>query len=247
MRRDWYTSDRMIDEVTIASRFNGPPTTANGGYTCGVVAAAIGPAARVSLLLPPPLGVPLARHRLTDGSVRLLHGDRTVAEGHPGHPSVDVPATPTFDVAGRAASDFAAQHAEQHAFPTCFVCGPQRGTDGLRLFPGPVGADGLLACPWRPAADLGDDGVVDPVFVWAALDCPSGLACIPIGRQSVLASMTADVRAAVSPGQAYTVTAWPIASEGRKHRAGSALHDASGGLVALAEALWITLRDPADV
>jgi hypothetical protein len=233
----------MIDEVTIAPRFNGPPTSANGGYTCGLVAAAIGPGARVNLLLPPPLGVPLARHRLTDGSVRLLHRDRTVAEGHPGHPSVEVPATPTFDAAARAARDFAAQHAKQHEFPTCFVCGPQRQADGLRLFPGPVGKDGVLACPWRPPADLVDDGVIDPVFVWAALDCPSGLACIPLGKPTVLASMTAAVTAPVYPGQAYTVTAWPIASEGRKHRAGSALHDTSGCLVALAEALWITLRD----
>jgi hypothetical protein len=233
----------MIDEVTIAPRFNGPPTSANGGYTCGLVAAAIGRRARVNLLLPPPLGVPLARHRLADGSVRLLDGDRTVAAGHSAHPSVVVPATPTFGVATRAAEDFADQHASRHEFPTCFVCGPQREADGLRLFPGPVGDDGMLACPWRPAGDLAGDDVVDPVFVWAALDCPSGLACIPLGRKTVLASMTAAVNAPVYAGQAYTVTAWPIASEGRKHRAGSALHDAAGSLVALAEALWITLRD----
>jgi hypothetical protein len=233
----------MIDEVTIAPRFNGPPTSANGGYTCGLVASAIGPGARVSLLAPPPVGVALARHRLADGSVRLLHGDRTVAEGHPAHPSVDVPAPPTFDAATRAARDFAAQHAKQHVYPTCFVCGPQREADGLRLFPGPVGEDGVLACPWRPTGDLITDGVIDRVFVWAALDCPSGLACIPLGRRTVLASMTAAVKEPVYPGQPYTVTAWPIASEGRKHRAGSSIHDASGALVAVAEALWITLRD----
>ena len=233
----------MIDEVRIAPRFNGPPTSANGGYTCGLLAAAIGPAAHVRLLLPPPLGVPLARRRFEDGSVRLLSGDLIVAEGHRGHPSLDVPATPTLTVATRAARHFAVQHARQHEFPTCFVCGPQRQGDGLLLFPGPVGESGLLACPWRPQVDLAIDGVVDPVFVWAALDCPSGLACIPLGRRTVLASMTAGLKAAVHAGQTYTVTAWPIASEGRKHRAGSALHDSSGGLVALAEALWITLRD----
>jgi hypothetical protein len=49
----------------------------------------------------------------------------------------------------------------------------------------------------------------------------------------------------VHPGEAYVVTAWPIGSEGRKHRAGSAIHDAGGRRIAVAEALWITLRDEA--
>ena len=36
---------------------------------------------------------------------------------------------------------------------------------------------------------------------------------------------------------------WPIDSEGRKHRVGSALHDAEGNLVAAATATWITLKE----
>ena len=35
------------DQVTIPARFNGPPGTANGGYACGLVAAAIGASAGV--------------------------------------------------------------------------------------------------------------------------------------------------------------------------------------------------------
>ena len=100
----------------------------------------------------------------------------------------------------------------------------------------------MLACPWRPGADLAANGVVDTRFVWAALDCPSGFACIPPGTTTVLASMTATLERAVQPGREYVVTAWPMASEGRKHRAGSAIHDAHGCRVALAEALWITVR-----
>ena len=38
------------------------------------------------------------------------------------------------------------------------------------------------------------------------------------------------------------ISAWKISTEGRKHRGASALFDADGGVVAYAEALWITLR-----
>jgi hypothetical protein len=127
-------------------------------------------------------------------------------------------------------------------YPTCFVCGPLRD-DGLFIFPGPTGDDGLLASPWLPTEHLASDGVVDPLFVWCALDCPSGFACIPLGARTLLATMTATIHASVRPGNAYIVTGWPIASEGRKHRAGSAIHDSGGRRVAVAESLWITLRD----
>ena len=146
-------------------------------------------------------------------------------------------------VATRAAESYAGRRPEHHPFPGCFVCGPQREADGLRIFPGPAGDDGLLACASVPAADLARDGVVDPRFVWAALDCPSGFACMPPGRSTVLASMTAALEAPVHPGRTYVATAWPIASEGRKHRASSALHAEDGSRVAVAEALWITLAD----
>ena len=65
---------------------------------------------------------------------------------------------------------------------------------------------------------------------------------MPLGTQTVLASMTAALEAPVHPDRDYVVTAWPTGSEGRKHRAGSAIHDADGRRVAVAEALWITVR-----
>jgi hypothetical protein len=234
---------RLNDQVTIPARFNGPPTSANGGYACGLLASAIGPSVRVRLSAPPPLDVPMTRRREEDGAVRLLRGEVTVAEGHSARLTIDVPETPTLAVATRAAQSFAGQRPEHHAFPTCFVCGPQREADGLCIFPGPAGDDGLLVAPWLPNAELAADGFVDPLFVWAALDCPSGFACMPLGTRTVLASMTATLVASVYPDRAYIVTAWPIASEGRKHRAGSAIHEQDGRRVAVAEALWITLRE----
>jgi hypothetical protein len=233
----------VSDEVTIPARFNGPPGSANGGYACGLLAAAIGSDAHVRLSQPPPLDVPMSRRREDDGTVRLLRGEETVAVGSSAIPTVDVPEAPALDVVTSASRSSAARDPERHVFPTCFVCGPEREADGLCIFPGRVGDDGLLAAPWHPTRDLAPAGHVEPLFVWAALDCPSGFACIPPGTQTVLASMTASLGPAVYPDRPYVVSAWPIASEGRKHRAGAAIHEADGRLVAAAEALWITLRE----
>jgi hypothetical protein len=219
--------------ISIPARFNGPPGSANGGYAAGLVAEAVGPSAAVRLLLPPPLDVPLERRRDDDGVVRLRAGETTIAEGRPGRPGVQPPAPP--DLAAAAGVEYVGR--QHHPFPTCFVCGPSRAADGLGVFPGRVGDQ--LACAWRPTAEF-----AGPRFVWAALDCPSGFACMPSGSRTVLASMTANLEAAVEPDTDYVITAWRIASEGRKHRAGSALHDADGRRIAVAEALWITLREP---
>ena len=186
---------------------------------------------------------PLERRRGDDGVLRLHAGETTIAEGRAARPSVHLPTPPSPAAAARAAEGYAGRDPERHPFPTCFVCGPLRPDDGMRVFPGPAGHDGMLACPWRPTADLAANGVVDPRFVWAALDCPSGFACIPPGTRTVLASMTTSLEAPVEPEREYVITAWPIASQGRKHRAGSAIHDAHGRRVAVAEALWISLRD----
>ncbi len=229
--------------VAVPGRFNGPPGSANGGYACGLVAARIGPRATVRLLAPPPLDTPLDVVE-EDGAVRLRHGDVAVAEGRPGAPDLEVPEVPALGVAEAASQRFTGRRPEDHAFPTCFVCGPLRGEgDGLRIFAGPVAGGDLLACAWTPAADLaGEDGTVDPPFVWAALDCPSGFACIPPGTTTVLATMTAALEAPVHPGRTYVVTAWHLGDDGRKHRAGSAIHTPEGERVGVADALWITLR-----
>ena len=222
----------LIETVTIAEHFNGPPLTGNGGYVCGVIAKAIGPSARIGLFLPPPLEKPLTLQQTEGGTVFLRDGQAVVGEGVQGRPDVSIPPPPSLEAAAAASERFAGRDPDQHAFPSCFVCGPLRD-DGLRLFPGPL--DGGLACVWRPQS-------TDPLLVWAALDCPSGFACMPEGSASVLALMTASIEAPVVAGRDYVVSAWKLFSEGRKHRGASAIHDADGALIASAEALWITLR-----
>ena len=58
---------------------------------------------------------------------------------------------------------------------------------------------------------------------------------------ALLGRMSATIRRPVRTGERLIVTGWRIESEGRKHRVGSALHDAEGNLVAAATATWITL------
>jgi len=238
--------------VVIPARFNGPAGSGHGGYSAGLVAAALGPSATVRLAAPPPLDTSMTLED-TEYGVRLMAGDTLVAcrqgipgsgpilvaEARPGRPEVDVPAPLDIAAAERASQAYAGF--VEHPFPTCFGCGPEH-PDGLRIFPGPAGSDGLLAAPWTPAPDLASNGVVDSVYVWAALDCPSGFACIPPMSMSVLATMTAEVEAPIHPGEPYVITAWPISHDGRKHRGGAAIHDATGTRVAVADTLWITPR-----
>ena len=231
------------EPIVIGRRFNGPAGSANGGYACGVVAEEIAPAARVNLRAPPPLEVPLTWEQ-ENGTTKLLDGDTLIAEGVAEAPTAEPATAPSLDEARAAAERYAGRDPEAHRFPTCFVCGPLRTEDGLQIFPGPVTGSELLACPWIPGPDLaGPDGNVAPVFVWAALDCPSGFACMPPGRTSMLASMTGELRGDIQPGREYVMVAYKLGSEGRKHRAVSAVHDPYGECLALAEALWITIAD----
>ena len=67
------------DEVEIHRRFRGPPTSGNGGYVAGVVAEWIDRPARVDLLAPIPLEVPLHRRR-DDAEVMLFDAARNYAQ-----------------------------------------------------------------------------------------------------------------------------------------------------------------------
>ena len=92
--------DGVNDWVVIDRRFNGPPNSANGGYTCGLAGTAVNaPAVRVSLRKPPPLDVPLLRRREHDGSVSLLSGDDVIATAVPAAVQAHAPPAPTVEEA----------------------------------------------------------------------------------------------------------------------------------------------------
>ena len=239
----------MPDSIVIDSRFNGPPDSANGGYTCGLLAATVDGPAEVTLRQPPPLERELSVAHEGD-RVLLLDGGGLVAEAVSVEPDWFLPSPVSLDVA-RAAVPGSAFLVRPRPFPTCFVCGNDReARDGLEIFPGPVAMrDDLHAGTWTPDASLADaSGHVRPEVVWASLDCPTSSPVAnrprPDGTQLpiVLARLAVDVRAAIAVGDEYVVTAWPISVDGRKRGAGSALFTPDGELLASARALWIELR-----
>jgi hypothetical protein len=232
--------------VAIPARFNGPPASANGGYTCGLVAGLVGAEeVSVSLRRPPPIDRPLEVVR--DGErVELRDGADLVADGEPAELLLDVPDAITPDQAA-AASEAGREHwCAHHPFPTCFTCGPDRAPgDGLRLFPGEVNGGPLYATAWTPD-DSVDDGTghVRPECVWAALDCPTSapVANFDTGPAMVLARLTARLGCPVLVGERHAIVAWPLEIDGRKHHAACALFDSTGRLLCASQALWIELR-----
>ena len=89
-----------METMTIGARFNGPDGSANGGYTCGRIAALLGRSAEVTLRSPPPLERALAVER--DGDrLELLDGETLVAEAVPGSVELDVPDPPSWAAAPR--------------------------------------------------------------------------------------------------------------------------------------------------
>ncbi|HVM14427.1 MAG TPA: hypothetical protein VM287_08870 [Egibacteraceae bacterium] len=231
--------------VGIPARYNGPPASGNGGYVCGRVAAAVDGPAEVTLHVPPPLERPLSLIR-TPGGAQLHDGDTLIADAVPTTVDLRPPAIVTLADAERAAAGYPGF--SDHAFPTCFVCGPQRAAgDGLRVFVGPVAGAHVAAAPWTPAPDLADSaGVVRPEVVWAALDCPSYFGG-PVGVLAVLGRLAVDIRAPVIAGQPHVVLGWGRGSERRKHFAAAAITDGAGNLLAVSRATWIELREPPPV
>jgi hypothetical protein len=239
----------VTDSLTITGRHNGPPGSANGGYTCGLLAQRVGAEAiEVTLRKPPPLERSLevagdAEH------VELRDGERLIAEARPAELLLDVPKAVPAGELERAEAGGHEHWTAKHPFPTCFVCGPGRAPgDGLRIFPLELpDHDGMFGARWRPDESLAaPDGSVRPEYVWAALDCPTSapVANFGAGPPMVLARMTARLGCSVRTGEQHSILSWPLARDGRKREAAAALYDSEGRMLCASKALWIELREP---
>jgi hypothetical protein len=233
------------ETILIPRRFNGPPDSGHGGYSCGVVAALLGGVVGVTLRSPPPLERSLAVER-NDGGLTVSDGDALVSEARPAGLSLDVPDPVSMEQAAEGNRRGHAGWAGVHPFPTCLVCGPERdGSDGFGVIAGPIEGEEVHAADWTPAGWLaGDGGAVRPEFVWAALDCPSSTPAANDGGAPpiVLARLTASLEAPVRAGEPHALVAWPLELDGRKRHTGVALFDSGGSLLARARALWIELK-----
>ena len=226
--------------LIIAQRFCGPPSSSNGGYFCGLVAALSPQTLTVRLLKPPPLDTPLEAVELEDGSINVCHGEVLIAQARVAELALEPPPPPSYVEALDASLKYAGF--TEHPFPTCFVCGTQRARgDGMRVFAGPVADREIVAAPWVPHASLDNGaGKVCPEFMWAAMDCPGCYAANRSGRGNwLLGEFTAHVDRLVHIDEPCRVIGWHIASKGRKHEAGTALFDEDGELCGRATALWI--------
>jgi hypothetical protein len=219
-------------ELVIERQFRGPTESANGGYTCGLLASLMHGSAEVTLRLPPPLERPL--EVVVDGEIELRDGEALVASATPAELDLDVPEPIAFEEAAAAALP---EGDKESTFPECFVCGWAR-SDGLGIYAGPVPGSELVAATWTPREEY-----VAPEFVWAALDCPGAYA-VHSGERGmpVLGRLTARVQHLPHPGERCVVMAWPLGGEGRKLFAGTALFGADERLLGSARAVWILPR-----
>lgn len=228
--------------LIIPARYNGPPGSGNGGVSAGLAASRIDGAAEVSLRAPPPLDTPMQLVEVDDGYECRL-ADQVIMTARPAAPLAPPPPAPSFETARTGPDHF--PPVEDHAFPHCYVCGPERTEDGLCLFTGkPDGYDGVTDV-WTPAATLaGEDGLVRPEILWAALDCPGAFAVGFQENPMVLARITAQIHQRPAPGGALIVAGWSMFHDGRKHGAATALFTREGKLLAQSEQLWVELKQP---
>src|ERR1700758_1937670 len=82
--------------ITVARRFCGPASSANGGYFAGVVATLASDTLAVRLLKPPPLDTELDISEREDGVFQVRHGDVGVGEARPAELKLDLPPAPTY-------------------------------------------------------------------------------------------------------------------------------------------------------
>lgn len=229
--------------VLVPQHFVGPPGMGHGGYVAGILARHVDGAVQVTLRRATPVGVELAVDVDDDGRVVLRHGDELIGEAEPATLDLDVPPVP--DVASaRAAEEGSPSHwNELGVHPICLGCGLAREDDeGLGIAVGPLEVDGheQVAAVWRPTpAMAGADGMVDPQWVLAALDCPGAMAFIARGTfAGLLGRIVFEQTGAAEPGVDHVVTGWQIDRDGRKLFAGTALATADGTVLARARATW---------
>lgn len=251
-----------MNELLVPGRFCGPPSTGNGGWTAGALAAlldhdrpddhsAAWPTVRVTLRRPPPLDTPMP---VSDGVAGSDDGDVAVAEVVADELTTVEPVTPGLAAAATATYP----GLMGHPFPTCFACGTDREEgDGLRIFPGLVDDDPegrtRMAAPWTPHPSVAEDwheyadgaARASIAVTWAALDCIGGWTGGLPERLMVLGRMTARVDTLPVIGEPHVVVGGARGSEGRKTFTASSLYDSDGRVVAVAEHVWVAV-DPAD-
>ena len=228
--------------IEIPGSYQGPDGSANGGYTCGLLASSWeAEAVEVTLRQPPPLDRKLDL-RQNPLNVELYDEETLIATARASVLDLELPNFPIWEDVERASERYAGH--QTHPFPNCFVCGPKRAlSDGLRIFAGPLVGTNMVAASWRPGKELTDEkGFIRRELLWCALDCPGAFAVDQkLEKPRVLGRLTAQLFHNIQPKERVRVLGWPLGEERRKAFAGTALVDSSNRVCAVAKAVWIAL------
>ena len=233
----------MTEHVIIAPHLNGPAESANGGVACAEVALLLGGEAEVTLKLPPPLGVPIAVTRINDGVELRNTAGEVVAVGRKLALSLEVPPAIGYELASEAATRFAGHR--EHAFPTCFSCGPGRDpNEALCIHPGPIvaGEKQPVAANWLVRPHLADPTRPSHAhlrYLGGAIDCAGAWAIMPEHGHVLLGRMHLALKDAPRIGERCVVIGWAIGEEGRKHFSGTVAYGEDGRLLAKSRQTWI--------
>ncbi len=237
----------LVTQITIDSRYCGPPGSGNGGYVCGRIAQYLGNSAQVRLHAPVPLNKSMKLLRQENGNLHLMDEDQLIATGQTDNVEISLIPKISFEQAENSAKHCRGLHF--HPFPECFVCGPDREQgDGLRIFPGPVDQEvsekPLVAAPWIPHVSLADDNAkVLPEFIWAALDCTGSFAIdFSADKVLVLGQFSVNLSQSINADEKCVVWGRLNRVEGRKHYCSTAILNGNQKLCGKGEAIWIAIR-----
>lgn len=231
-------------KIYIDDKYNGPPGSGNGGYVAGLLAKCVkSSSVMVTLRLPPPLNTEL--DVLYEGDVaKLMDNEKIVAEASAASLDIVLPVYPSLENAKECSKRYPGF--ERHAFPRCYVCGPQREVeDGLRLFTGVDDDHTYVAAPFDTFPALFDeDGHMHEEQIWAALDCPGAYAISQIDEEKVLVlgQITANIIESIVFSDQLIVVGWYLGKERKKNFSGTAIVDTKGHVKAIAKATWIEVN-----
>jgi hypothetical protein len=227
----------------ISPCYAGPPGITNGGWAAGLAAGLLtgpdtapGTPVEVTLQAPVPLDAPVTGHR--DGE-RAFLVDATGAVLVQAAVVDAIEPPPPFLLPADAERALRPATRIDTPFPGCYVCGPDR-PGGLRVTIGRTDGAPGFAGVWTPPVASGE---VPARYVWAALDCPTGLVHLADGGRALLGRLTVARHRAPAPGEPHVIVAAATGAERRKRFSTAALYTRAGELVAHSAAVWITLRD----
>ncbi len=242
--------------VSINSVYNGPVNCGNGGYISGLLAGFIEGDAEIRINAAFPVETSL-QVKNTDKGIGVYLDDKLLGSARSIQLELAIPTPPDLANATAASQRFDFIHASDSK--GCYVCSPLRTVEnGLRVFCGALDEvvepnpsidwrtqteKNIVAAVWRPADNLcNDEGSIDNIYVWSALDCPGAYAIKAIEPNAgiqLLGTCSGSIKTPFNPNKDYIISSWKISpNSGRKRFLGVAIHNSAGELMACAEQIW---------